>query len=231
MKILEIKGLHYSYPDGKKALAGADLFLDKGTRTALIGKNGSGKTTLMLHVVGLLDGEGHIAVAGISRTPKTISKIRKHVGYLFSQVEYQFIMPDLINDIILSIPDSSAAKEKKIHVAEKWLERFNLSQYSSSNPLDLSSGEMKRAALAGVLAKEPELLLLDEPLNNLDRENSIILIDLLKSFSAAMLIATHRRFIIEELATHIAVMERGIITGFYEKNAGLKRKEIRELIF
>ncbi|MFH0977401.1 MAG: ABC transporter ATP-binding protein [Spirochaetota bacterium] len=231
MKALEIKNLHYSYPDGKKALEGIDLSLDKSTRTALIGKNGSGKTTLMLHIAGLLDGEGHISVSGITRSRKTISEIRKRVAFLFSQVEYQFIMPDLINDIILSIPGSSATKEDKIHIAEKWLERFNLSRYAGSNPLDLSSGEIKRAALAGVLAKEPALLLLDEPLNNLDRENSIILIELLKSFSATMLIATHRRFIIEELATHIAVMENGIITSFCEKIEGLKKKAIRDLIF
>ena len=231
MNILEIKNLYYNYPDGKTALAGANLSLEKNTRTALIGKNGSGKTTLMLHIAGLLEGEGYIAVAGIIRSRKTISEIRKRVAYLFSQVEYQFIMPDLINDIILSLPCTSMNIEEKKQIAEQWLERFNLSQYSSSNPLDLSSGEMKRAALAGVLAKEPELLLLDEPLNNLDRENSVILIELLRSFSATMLIATHRRFIIEELATHIAVMERGAITGYYEKNKALKKKEIRELIF
>lgn len=232
MNILEIKDLHFSYPDGKTALKGVNLSIENGARTAIIGKNGSGKTTLLLHIAGLLDGKGHIEVAGLVRTRETVGDIRKRIGYLFSQVEYQFIMPDLINDIMLSLPQSRAGSvEEKKQIAEEWLRRFGLSQYSGSSPLELSSGEMKRAALAGVLAREPELLLMDEPLNNLDRENAEILINLLKSFSATMLIATHNRFIIEELATHIAVMSEGLITGFHEKKAGLKRKEIRELIY
>lgn len=231
MNMLEIKGLEYFYPDGKRALAGVNLVLEKGTRTAIVGKNGSGKTTLLLHIMGLLDGEGYISVCGLERSPKTIREIRKRVAFLFSHVEYQFIMPDLLNDIILSLPDKSIDTIQKKEAAYKWLERFNLLQYGTGNPLDLSSGEMKRAALAGVLAKEPSLLLLDEPLNNLDRENSVILLDLLKFFPATMLIATHRRFIVEELATHVAVMDNGLIAGVYEKKDGLKKREIRELIF
>ncbi len=231
MNALEIKGLSYSYPGGHGALHGVDLEIEKGMRVAIVGKNGSGKTTLLLHIMGFLDGEGRIAVMEMVRSRRTIKDIRRMVGCLFSQVEYQFIMPDLVNDIILSLPENAGNLSEKHEIAMRWLDRFNLSRYARSNPLDLSSGEMKRAALAGVLAREPELLLLDEPLTNLDRENSVVLIDLLKSFPATMLIATHRRFLVEELATHVAVMDAGKISGFYARDEALASSDVRGLVF
>jgi energy-coupling factor transporter ATP-binding protein EcfA2 len=227
---LVIRDLRYRFPDGKTGLNGASLQVKHGMRAALVGKNGSGKTTLLLHINGLLDGDGYIRVSGMDRNRKNIAAIRKNVGFLFSQVEYQFIMPDLINDIMLSLPEGIAPETKRA-IAAEWLRKFNLEEYASYSPLDLSSGEMKRAALAGILAGKPGILLLDEPLNNLDRENSENLIRLLKGFGTTMLIATHRLLLVEKLATHVALMEKGIVTGFFEKTEALRKKEVRELLF
>ncbi len=218
MKSLVIKNLNYRYPDGTDALREAALAIERGSRLALLGGNGSGKTTLLLHIAGLLDGDGFIEVMGVERSKKTIEEIRRRVGLLFSQVEYQFIMPDLLNDIMLSLSPFPLSVEEKREQALQWLRRFNLEQYQYKSPLDLSSGEMKRAALAAIVSRGPDILLLDEPLNNLDKRNSMIIIDLLRSFESSMIIATHRRIIVEELATHIAVMEDGRITGMYENN-------------
>jgi len=90
---------------------------------------------------------------------------------------------------------------------------------------------MKRAALAGVLARGPQLLLLDEPLGGLDRENGEKLAAVLRSLATTMLIATHRRFVVDEVATHVAVMEEGRITGFYEKKKALKMRNVQGLLF
>jgi cobalt/nickel transport system ATP-binding protein len=218
MKSLVIKNLNYLYPDGTDALREVALDVERGSRLALLGGNGSGKTTLLLHIAGLLDGDGYIAVMGIERSKKTIEEIRRRVGLLFSQVEYQFIMPDLLNDIMLSLSPFPLSAEEKRDQALQWLRRFNLEQYQYKSPLDLSSGEMKRAALAAIVSRGPDILLLDEPLNNLDKRNSMIIIDLLRSFESTMIIATHRRIIVEELSTHIAVMDNGRITGLYENN-------------
>lgn len=231
MNALAIKGLEYQYPDGRYGLRGVDFTVEEGNRVALIGSNGSGKTTLLLHVIGLLDGDGYIEVMGIERTRKTIREIRKRVGFLFSQVEYQFIMPDLLNDIILGFSETSLPRELKKDKAMQWLENLNLSQYSDRSPLDLSSGEMKRAALAAILSRDPDILLLDEPLNNLDKQNSMILIEILRSLKNTMIFATHRRLLVEQLSTHIALMEGGRITGFYRKEDGLKLSREKDLLF
>jgi cobalt/nickel transport system ATP-binding protein len=231
MNALVIKKLEYQYPDGRYGLRGVDLTVADGSRVALIGSNGSGKTTLLLHIIGLLDGDGYIEVMGIERTKKSIRDIRKRVGFLFSQVEYQFIMPDLLNDIMLSFSETSLSVELKKEAAMKWLQDLNLAQYFNRSPLDLSSGEMKRAALAGILSRNPSILLLDEPLNNLDKHNSKILIEILRSLKNTMIFATHRRLLVEELATHIALMEDGRITGFFKKENGLGIGIKKDLLF
>ena len=230
MNALTITGLTYRYPSGAAALDGVNLEIPAGSKTALVGKNGSGKSTLLLHINGLLDGEGSIEVMGITRHRKTMPLIREKTGLLFGQTEYHFIMTDLLRDVMLGVPGRLTPRQKRDRAME-WLTRFGLDRYASTSPLDLSAGEMKRAALAGVLAKEPELLVLDEPLSGLDRRSAAGLIDILKSIDTTMIIATHRLYLVKNLATHVAHMDKGRITGLYTAAAGLKRKEIRDLLF
>ncbi|MCL2026778.1 MAG: energy-coupling factor ABC transporter ATP-binding protein [Leptospirales bacterium] len=229
MDALVIKGLSYSYPDGKAALSDVNLTVEKGSRVALIGENGSGKSTLLFHINGLLDGPGFIEVMGIPRTKKNMKAIRRSIGCLMNPLEYQFIMPDLANDIMISLPEQSSAKEK-YDAALQWLKKFDLEQYASSSPLELSSGEMKKAAFAGILAREPGILLLDEPLNNLDRTSSLEILRLLGSMKQTMLIATHRHILVEKIATHVAVMKKGSITGYYDAEKALSLNEVKELL-
>ncbi len=229
MKSIITKNLSYRYDDGIEALKDVSIEVMQGQKVALIGNNGSGKSTLLLNLMGLLDGDGYIQIAGINRTKTTINSIRNKIGYLSGKIEYNFIMPDLINDVMLSMPSEYDLNEKK-NRAVRWLEKFNLLSYREKNPLELSSGEMKRAAIAGIMAKEPEILILDEPMNNLDRRNSFELLEILQSIKSTMLIATHRSLIVDELATHVAVMNDGRLTGYYTKKDAVKMKEIRDLL-
>ena len=229
MDALVIKNLSYSYPDGKTALSDVNLTVQKGSRVALIGENGSGKSTLLFHINGLLDGQGFIEVMGIRRAKKNMKAIRHSIGCLLNPIEYQFIMPDLAHDIMISLPEHLPDKEK-YDAALRWLKKFDLEQYASSSPLELSSGEMKKAALAGILAREPDFLLIDEPLNNLDRASSFEILELLASMSQTMLIATHRFIVAEKLATHVAVMKGGTITGYHIVKKALALKEVKKLL-
>jgi len=229
MDALVIKNLSYSYQDGKAALSDVNLTVQEGSRVALIGENGSGKSTLLLHINGLLDGPGFIEVMGIRRAKKNMKAIRYSIGCLLNPLEYQFIMPDLAHDIMISLPKHLSDKEK-YNVVLQWLKKFNLERYASSNPLELSSGEMKKAALAGILAREPGILLLDEPLNNLDRASLLGILKLLASMSQTMIIATHRYLLVEKLATHVAIMKDGSITGYYNVKKALSLKEVKALL-
>lgn len=226
-----VHDLSYRYPDGRLALDSVHLQVAPSSRLVLAGPNGSGKSTLLLHLNGLLDGPGEIIIAGLPRTRKNMGAIRKRIGYLFSQVEYQFIMPDLLNDVMLSVPDVIADLEQRKHIAMGWIEKLGLEPYADRSPLDLSSGEMKRAALAGILAREPEVILMDEPLSNLDRKSSMMLIDILSSLKQTMVIATHREIIAHECATHIAFMREGRVDEVMPVTDALATPAADEVLF
>lgn len=229
MNSIVIENLNYTYTDGRRGLNNVNLTVERGSRVALVGENGCGKSTLLLHINGLLDGPGLIEVMGLRRSKKNMKDIRRSIGCLFNPVEYQFIMPELAHDIMLSI-QGSLSDQEKYAAALEWLKKFNLEQYASCSPLELSSGEMKRAALAGVIAREPDVLLLDEPLNNIDRKAAFDLIEILASMKQTMLIATHRLLIAEKLATHIALMKDGTVAEYYTAEEALAEKAVKDLL-
>ena len=228
---ITIRNLSFSYPDGKQALDNISLEIAPSSRLILAGPNGSGKSTLLLHLNGLLDGTGDISVAGLDRTRRNMGAIRKRIGYLFSQVEYQFIMPDLLNDVMLSVPENVSDTGRRKKLAMAWLEKLGLEGYADRSPLELSSGEMKRAALAGILARQPKVILMDEPLNNLDRASSMQLLDILASLEQTMVIATHRRLVAEECGTHVAFMKNGRIEKVMEAEQALADPMAGEIFF
>lgn len=228
---IRIKNLSFTYQDGKQALDNISLEIAPSSRLILAGPNGSGKSTLLLHLNGLLDGPGEISIAGLARARRNIGAIRKRIGYLFSQVEYQFIMPDLLNDVMLSVPEEVSEINRRKEIAMAWLEKLGLSGYADRSPLELSSGEMKRAALAGILARQPKVILMDEPLNNLDRESSMQLLDILSSLEQTMVIATHRRLLAEKCGTHVAFMKNGRIQKVMEAEEALADPMAGEIFF
>lgn len=228
---ITIRNLSFSYPDGKQALDNISLEIAPSSRLILAGPNGSGKSTLLLHLNGLLDGPGEISIAGLDRTRRNMGAIRKRIGYLFSQVEYQFIMPDLLNDVMLSVPEEVSETKRREEIAMAWLEKLGLEGYADRSPLELSSGEMKRAALAGILARQPKVILMDEPLNNLDKASSMQLLDILASLEQTMVIATHRRLVAEECGTHVAFMKNGRIEKVMEAEQALADPMAGEIFF
>ncbi|MGH9594058.1 MAG: ATP-binding cassette domain-containing protein, partial [Bryobacteraceae bacterium] len=91
--VIQVRGLRYRYPDGTLALDGVDFHLDPGECVALFGANGSGKTTFVLHLNGLLDGEGSIEICGLPLDPDTLERIRTKVGVVFQDADEQLFMP------------------------------------------------------------------------------------------------------------------------------------------
>lgn len=210
MQVVNVENVFYSYPDGTEALKDITFTLSDNQKIAIIGHNGSGKSTLLLLLAALqLPTVGKITIFDMPVTSVNKSAIRKSVGILFSQVEYQFIMPDLINDVMLSIEKGS--KEEKKQQAINWLEKVNMGDMLYHSPLALSTGQMKRAALASVLAKNPKILLLDEPLANLDKPSADAVIKILSTLNMPVIFATHSAYAVQQLADRIIVLENGKI--------------------
>jgi cobalt/nickel transport system ATP-binding protein len=207
-RLIQIRGLSYRYPDGTQALDGVDFDLYRGESVALLGANGSGKTTFVLHLNGLLEGQGLVEVCGMPP-----DQARAKVGVVFQDSDEQLFMPTVLEDVAFGPlnlglePDAATAR------ARLMLERVGMAEALGKAPYHLSAGEKKRVAIAGVLAMEPEILVLDEPTTFLDPPAQQHLTELLKSLPQAKIIVTHDVELAGELATRAVFFERGRITG------------------
>jgi cobalt/nickel transport system ATP-binding protein len=191
--IVRVGGLSHTYPAGRVALADINFALSPGERVGLVGPNGAGKTTLFLRLCGVLPGpRGQATVAGLDPAdPHHRKKLPAAVGVVFQNPDDQLIAATVGDDVAfgplnLGLPPA----EVSTRVAEA-LAAVGLSGYETRPPHQLSGGEKRRAALAGVLAMRPALLLLDEPTAFLDPRGRRELIRLITQLPGTLLIATH----------------------------------------
>jgi len=213
MTVVEVRGLRYRYADGTQALDGVDFHLDAGECVALLGANGSGKTTFVLHLNGLLAGEGSIQVCGIPVSNKTLPRIRSRVGLVFQDSDEQLFMPTVLEDVAFGPMNQGLAPKEALHLASHALEDVGMAPAVHKAPYHLSSGEKRRAAIAGVLVMEPEILVLDEPTTSLDPPGRRDLIRLLRGLPQAKILVTHDVEFASALATRAVFFERGRVAG------------------
>jgi cobalt/nickel transport system ATP-binding protein len=213
-KIICIKNLNYSYPDGTQALCDINLEIQRGESLGIIGSNGAGKSTLLLHINGILRGRGKINVLGRDLTDKNLSLIRSMVGLVFQDPDSQLFMPTVFDDVSFGPINMGMQKqdvEKSVHKALKEVDMLASIKRSSHH---LSVGEKKRIAIATVLSMNPQILVLDEPSSNLDPKHRRDLIKLLNKLEMTKIIATHDLGLIEKTCSRIILMEEGkIIAG------------------
>ncbi len=210
---LEVAGLRYAYPDGSPALAGIDLTVMPGERVAILGPNGAGKTTLVLQLNGMLEGDGRVRVGGIELGPRTRRDVRARVGIVFQDPDDQLFMPTVAADVAFGPANQGLEGEALQARVTQALERVGLQDDAGRAPHQLSAGQRRRAALAGVLAMEPEVLVLDEPSSSLDPAARRELADVLASLRLTTLIVTHDLPYALELCPRAVVLDRGIVVA------------------
>ena len=213
MRVIDVRGLRYRYPDGTQALDGIDFHLDEGECVALFGANGSGKTTFVLHLNGLLRGEGSIEICGRPLTRETHAEARAKVGLVFQDSDEQLFLPTVLEDVAFGLLNQGVAPEQAVARARAALEQAGLAGTLGEAPYHLSSGEKRRVAIAGVLVMQPEILVLDEPTTSLDPPAQRGLVELLHSLPQAKLLVTHDASFASALASRAVFVERGKIAG------------------
>jgi cobalt/nickel transport system ATP-binding protein len=211
---VRVEDLHYTYPDGHVALAGVDLDVAPGERVALLGPNGAGKTTLMLHLNGVLTASrGRVEIGGTALGRNTLREIRRRVGLVFQDPDDQLFMPTLAQDVAFGPANFGVrGPELEARVARA-LEVVSMSGLAERSPAHMSGGQRRRAALATVLACEPEVLVLDEPSANLDPVARRELAETLAGLDATMLIVTHDLPYAAQLCSRAIVMDGGVIVA------------------
>ncbi len=226
-----VHGLAYRYPDGREALRGVDLAIRPGETVALVGPNGAGKSTLLLHLNGLLPGKGSalhthggeaggkhvhpaaIWIDGLEVNPRNAPEIRRRVGLLFQDPDDQLFSTTVIDDVAFGPLNQGKTRAQARQIAMESLRRVDLQDEAERVPHHLSFGERKRACLAGVLACDPSVLVLDEPTANLDPRARRRFIGLIRSLTATKLLATHDLEMVLELCSRTILLDHGRVVA------------------
>lgn len=210
MRVLEAEGLTYTYDDGTCALDSVTLHLEEGEKVAIIGPNGAGKSTLIHAVAGFrMPFEGTVKVMGKQMDEKSADDVRRHIGLLFQDPDDQIFMPTVEEDVAFG-PANLGLDDVDGRVTRA-LRSTSIEALAKRRPHRLSHGMKKRVAIAGVLAMDPEVLLLDEPTAGLDPRSRAGLVELLRDMRRTMVIATHDLEAAAEVVDRVVLLDRKVL--------------------
>jgi len=216
---LDVRNLHYRYPDGTDALRGVDFAVTEGERVGLVGPNGAGKSTLLLHLNGLLPEapgpQPSVHVFGTPVAAPHLEGIRARVGLLFQDPDDQLFCPTVGEDVAFGPQQMGLSKDETRARVEEALAQVGLGGFEGRVPHHLSRGQKRRACLAGLLAGRPRLLVLDEPTSDLDPRGRRELKLLLRTLPVTQLICTHDLEWVVELCARVILLDEGrvVTTG------------------
>ena len=225
---IRVEHLSFSYPDGHSALHDVSLLVGRGEKVALVGPNGAGKSTLMLHLNGILVGQGLVRVGDLDVIAANLGRVRAAVGLVFQSPDDQLFSPTVFDDVAFGpIYQGLSEREVRARVADA-LAAVNMDGYASRVSHHLSVGEKKRIAVATVLSMQPEVLVLDEPSAGLDPRARRWLINLLRALPQTMLITTHDLPLVKDLCPRTVVMDAGRIVADGPTRVILNDEELLE---
>ncbi|HWE01542.1 MAG TPA: ATP-binding cassette domain-containing protein [Tepidisphaeraceae bacterium] len=210
---VNVNELHYHYPNGPAALRRVSFTVQAGECVGLVGPNGAGKSTVLAHLNGLLpdnaNAKGQVMIDGEMICKKNLDLIRKKVGLVFQEPDDQLFCPTVFEDIAFGPRQFGLPVDRLENLVRESLARVGLDGFESRAPHHLSGGEKRRVCLAGVLACEPDILLLDEPTSNLDPRGRRQLIELLAGLTITRIIASHDLEMILQLCSRAIVFDGG----------------------
>ncbi len=214
--IIEVHQVQYTYSDGTKALEGVDFEIPGGQFTILLGPNGSGKTTFFKVITGLLNPEqGDIKIEGRPFREFSREELYKRIGFVFQDPNDQLFAPTVGDDVAFGPINLKLSPDEVSNRVRESLEMVGIPHLINKPVHYLSYGQKKRAAIAGVLAMKPDIIILDEPTAGLDpagvREIMELLVKLNKKEKITILMATHDVDLVPLYADRIFILHMGHI--------------------
>ena len=211
--MISLENVSFKYPSGELVLQSVNLSIDSGQFVAIMGENGAGKTTLAKHLNGLLKPtEGKVLVDGEDTRKKSVAALSRKVGLVFQNPDHLLFSETVRDEVAFALRNFGYSNEIIQKQVSKTLEALDLIGYADTSPFLLSGGERKRAALAAVLAWEPDYLVLDEPTigqDYLQKERLRDFILQLYSQGKAVVIISHDVEFVAEAGPEVVLMSKG----------------------
>ena len=226
--MIEFQNVSFSYDGKTPVVQKIDLVIEKGETVGLIGANGAGKSTIMKLMLGLLVGEGSIFVDGIQVKKQNFPEIRRKTGYVLQDSDNQMFMPTVYEDMMFGLRNYGMTKEAAEEQADKVLDPLDLKGLKYRYNHKISGGEKRMAAIATILAMQPEVILMDEPSTALDPVNRRTVIRTIQSLLQTKLIASHDLDMILETCDRVILLSRGTVVADGDCRTILKDRELLE---
>lgn len=230
--VLKVDNLTYAYPRQQPVLQDISFTLNVSDRVALMGATGSGKSTLLENIIGLKQPQkGKIWIHDILLEANTLPQLRRYIGFGFQDANDQLFMPTVLEDITFGPRNYGVPPAVAMDKARQLLVDFGLEAYANRSVHELSGGQRRLAALAAILALEPDLLILDEPTTGLDPAWRRTLAQiLLKLPTQAMLIASHDFQWLSKITQRALVIAGGSIPIDTDMRSLLQDSQILEQV-
>jgi len=212
MNAIEISNLTFTYPDGSPGLRGVSLTVPEGATTALIGPNGAGKSTLVLHLNGILAGEGEVRIFG-QPVQADLRSARQTVGLVFQDPDDQLFMPTVFDDLAFGPLNLKWPEERVQEEVMRAVRAVGLEGFERRAPHHLSIGQKKRASLATVLVTDCRIMVFDEPTAGLDPRGRRDFIDLIRGLHKTKVIATHDLPLVAEMCDRVVLLDDGRVVA------------------
>ena len=224
---VEVRNLHFSYPDGHEALKDISFTIVHGESVGIIGVNGAGKSTILMLLMGILfPDSGEVLVGDVHLTRKTLPMIRQRLGMVFQNPDDQLFMTSVYEDVAFGPRNYQLDEEEVESRVMDALELVGISDLKDRAPFRLSGGEKRAASIACVLSMQPDVLIMDEPTSALDPKARRRVISLLNSFTHTKIITSHDLDLVLETCQRVIVVKNGKITADGATNEILTNSEL-----
>ena len=236
---VQVKNIFHTYnkgnPDAKIALKDVSFSINEGEILGVIGHTGSGKSTMLQHLNGLLKPDsGQIIIGDIDITDEKVkmTEIRKRVGLVFQYPEYQLFEETVAKDVAFGPKNLGMSDEEIDRTVRKSLEMVGLSydEIADRSPFELSGGQKRRVAIAGVIAMKPEVLILDEPTSGLDPHAHQEVLNMIrkihKESTGIIIFVSHNMRDVANMSDKVLVMDRGSVVAFDTPDEIFKKRDM-----
>ena len=236
--MIQFEKVTYAYGKGKTVLSEVSFKIEEGETVGLIGANGAGKSTVMKLLLGLTGPgagktsgsltEGRILVDGLEVIPRNLAGIRRKLGFVLQNSDNQMFMPTVIEDMLFGLLNYGMSRQEALQRADSVLKELGQEKLKGLYNHKISGGEKRMAAVATVLAMDPEVLLMDEPTSALDPYNRRIIINTIRKLPRTKIITSHDLDMIYDTCGRVILLSGGSVAADGPAEEILRDKELLE---